>query len=148
MGCFWDYLNTSCWCFFQFFDNQNEKYQFLLETVKSEKVSPQTIPVAWKVFFLRQEMLLQTSINALHVLSSWEPADLSLDIVHFSEHVQLFQAFQLTRKQLKLYIFMIVFHMSWQWVSISLSRSAIHPDPLFFCPLIVFTLHQMLSCYI
>lgn len=77
-------------------------------------MSPQTIPVAWKVFFLRQEVLLQTSINALHVLSSWEPADLSLDIVHFSEHVQLFQAFQLTRKQLKLYIFMIVFHMSWQ----------------------------------
>lgn len=101
MGCFWDYLNISCWCFFQFFDIQNEKYYFLLETVKAEKLSPQTIPVACNVLFLRQEVLLQTGINVSHVLSSWEPADLSLDIVHLSEPVQLFQAFHLTRKQLK-----------------------------------------------
>lgn len=53
MGYFWDYLTISCWYFFQFFDRQNKEYCFLLETVESEKVSPQTIPVACKVFFLR-----------------------------------------------------------------------------------------------
>lgn len=79
-----------------------KKYHFLLETVKAEKLSPQTIPVACKVLFLRQEVLLQTGINVSHVVSSWEPADLSLDIVYLSEPVQLFQAFHLTRKKLKL----------------------------------------------
>lgn len=37
--------------FFQLLDSKNEKYNFLLETVKSEKLSPQAIPVAFKEVF-------------------------------------------------------------------------------------------------
>lgn len=109
-------------------------------------MSPQTIPAAYKMVFLRHEVLLQAGINALHVLSSWElhwsvPQHCT---PHLSGCVKLLQFSYLTRKQLKLWIFMIAFRMSWQWVSSSLSRSAIYPEP-FFCSLKVFTLHQMLS---
>lgn len=94
------------------------------------KASPQAIPAACKMAFLRHEMLLQASTNALHVLSSWElhwsvpwhrtPRLSGCVKLHF---------LYLTRKQLKLWIFMVAFHMSWQWVSSSLPRSAMQPEP-------------------